>query len=139
MMELPSRPELLTPEQRRELTGPALRTFFRIADAWSLSEAEQAKLLGLSDAAMVRHRQGKGGEAEALEAETLERISYILGIFKRINTLLPSPERADAWMRRPNSAQVFGGRSPIERLSTGTLEDLQAVRRYLDAEVWASP
>lgn len=136
-MELPSPAELLSPEQRRELTGPALRTFFRIADAWSLSEAEQAKILGRVDLAAARH--GKVEGSDVLEAETLERISYILGIFKRINTMLPIPERADAWMRTPSAAQVFVGSSPIERLSMGDLEDFQAVRRYLDAEVWASP
>ena len=32
---------------RKDLSGPALRTFFRIADAWDLKEAEQMKLLGL--------------------------------------------------------------------------------------------
>ena len=32
---------------RKDLTGPALRTFFRIADAWGLKEQEQMRLLGL--------------------------------------------------------------------------------------------
>ena len=33
--------------KRKDLTGPALRTFFRIAEAWGLKEAEQMSLLGL--------------------------------------------------------------------------------------------
>ena len=32
---------------RKDLTGPALRTFFRIAEVWSLKEQEQMRLLGL--------------------------------------------------------------------------------------------
>ena len=32
---------------RKDLTGPALRTFFRIAEAWGLKEQEQMRLLGL--------------------------------------------------------------------------------------------
>lgn len=32
---------------RKELTGPALRTFFNIAEAWDLGEAEQMRILGL--------------------------------------------------------------------------------------------
>ena len=31
---------------RKDLTGPALRTFFRIAEAWGLREQEQMRLLG---------------------------------------------------------------------------------------------
>lgn len=67
--------------------------------------------------------------------DTLERISLLLGIFKGINTLLSSPDRADDWMRRPNNAPIFAGRSALEVLLSGELSDLYSVRRYLDAQV----
>ena len=46
--------------RRRALTGPALRTFFRIASAWHLSEAEQMRLLGLHVVVQVRIKNGPG-------------------------------------------------------------------------------
>ena len=42
------------------------------------------------------------------------RISYVLGIYRALQILLPEPERADAWVRRPNDAVPFGGRSALE-------------------------
>lgn len=122
----------LTSSARRDLTGPALRTFFRIAETWSLSADEQARLLGLSDVRTLQ-RWRRGGVSR-LSRDTLERISYVFGIFKAINMLLPRPERADAWMRAPNSAPLFRGRSALERMTAGNVGDLYAVRQYLDGE-----
>src|SRR3546814_6905405 len=80
----------LTSAARRELTRPALRTFFRIAEIWSLSADEQAMLLGLSDIGTLQ-RWRRGGVSR-LSRDTLERISYVFGIFKSINMILRSEE-----------------------------------------------
>lgn len=69
-----------------------------------------------------------------LSRDTLERISYLLGIYKALQILLPDPHAADAWVRRPNQAPVFGGRSALERMLSGHVADLFVVRRYLDAQ-----
>ena len=116
-----------------DLDGPALRTFAGLAAAWALSEAEQAKLLGLPDASMFE--QWKRSPSPQLPNETIERISYLLGIFKAINTLLPDEDRADQWLRAPNSAPLFAGGSALERMMTGKISDLEQVRRYLDNQL----
>jgi hypothetical protein len=64
----------------------------------------------------------------------LERISYVLGIYKALQILLPDATRADAWVRQPNTATPFGGRSALERMLGGNVGDLYAVREYLDAQ-----
>ena len=64
----------------------------------------------------------------------LERISYVLGIHKALEILFPDPVRADAWVRRPNDAPLFGGRSALERMLGGNVSDLYVVRQYLDAQ-----
>src|SRR3546814_4195398 len=88
---------------------------------WSLSAEEQAMLLGLSDIGALQ-RWRRGGVSR-LSRDTLERISYVFGIFKSINMLLPRPERADAWLRAPNSAPLFRGRSALERMTAGNVGD----------------
>jgi len=70
-----------------------------------------------------------------LRRDTLERISYILGIFKAINILLPIEARADLWLRAANDCPLFGGGSALERMTAGRVSDLFVVRRYLDAEL----
>ena len=116
----------------REAAQALLRTFFNIADAWHLSSRESMTLLGLRSRST--YHLWKSGKAGPLSPDTLERISYVLGIYKALQMLLPSDEAADAWIRKPNAAQLFGGRSALERMLSGNVADLYEVRRYLDAQ-----
>ncbi|WP_422060813.1 antitoxin Xre-like helix-turn-helix domain-containing protein [Sphingopyxis sp.] len=115
---------------RKELTGPALRTFFNIAEAWDLSETEQMKLLGL-DSRSTFHNW-KRGEVAALAKDALERISYVMGIYKGLQILVP--KTADAWIRKPNKAPLFGGKPAIDRMASGNVADLYVVRQYIDGQ-----
>jgi len=108
--------------------GAAKRAFFRIMEAWQVSDPEARVLLGApSRSTFYNYKRGEGG---ALSADTLERISYVLGIYKALQLLFPNPQQADAWMRKPN--QAFGGRSALEHALAGHVVDLADVRRYLD-------
>lgn len=116
----------------QDLSGPALRTFFRIAAAWGLNEAEQMRLLGLESRSTLQ--SWKRGAVKHIGRDALERISYIIGIFGALQVLLPNEEAADAWVRKSNKAPLFGGRSAIDRMASGNVADLFVVREYLDAQ-----
>ncbi len=115
-----------------ELASAGLRAFFRIAEAWRLGVEEQITLLG--SPGRSTYFKWKRDGATALPRDVLERISYILGIYKALQILLPEAGAADAWVRRPNQAAPFGGRSALERMLSGNVSDLYLVRQYLDAE-----
>ena len=117
---------------RKGLSGPALRTFFRIAGLWGLSVEEQMTLLGLT--ARSTFFKWKKDQNAVLPKDTLERISYILGVYKALQILLPDERAADEWVRRPNAALPFGGRSALDRMLSGQVADLFVVRQYLDAQ-----
>jgi hypothetical protein len=119
-------------EHLTDVSGAALRTFFRVAAAWDLSVEEQLTLLGGPSRSTLFAWKKRG--ADRLARDVLERLSYIFGIWKALQILLPDPELADAWVRRPNAALPFGGRSALERMLSGNVSDLYEVRRYLDAE-----
>src|SRR5262249_26109241 len=109
-----------------------VRAFARIAELWHLSIAEQLTLLGLSSRSTY-FKWGKEAQVR-LPRDTLERISYILGIYKALQLLLPDSRAADEWVRRPNEAPLFGGRSALDRMLSGNVADLYLVRQYLDAQ-----
>jgi uncharacterized protein (DUF2384 family) len=109
-----------------------LRAFARIAELWHLSIAEQLTLLGLSSRST--YFKWRKETQVRLPRDTLERISYILGIYKALQLLLPDTRAADEWIRRPNEAAVFGGRSALDRMLSGNVSDLYIVRQYLDAQ-----
>jgi hypothetical protein len=116
----------------RAASGPALRTFFKIAQCWDLNVEEQIKLLGgPTRAAFSKWKQEQDGR---LTPDALERVSYILGVFKAINILLPDEDAADAWIKKPNDAPIFGGASALDRMLSGDVADLLLVRQYLDAQ-----
>ena len=107
----------------------AKRAFFRIAEAWGVNDAEARVLLGApSRSTFYNYKRGEGGP---LSADTIERISYVLGIYKALQLLFPIPQQADGWMRKPNLS--FGGRSALEHALGGKVVDLALVRRTLDA------
>ena len=116
----------------RDLSGPALRAFFRIAEAWRLSATQERALLGNPPAStFFKWKKAQSGN---LSRDVLERISYVLGIYKALQILLPEPERADRWITTPNAAPLFGGGTALERMLAGNVGDLFAVRQYLDAQ-----
>ena len=115
---------------RKDLTGPALRTFFRIAEAWGLKEQEQMRVLGLDSRSTFQ--SWKRGAVSSIPKDALERISYVMGIYKGLQILLP--KTANDWVRKPNKASVFGGRPAIDRMISGNVADLYVVRQYIDAQ-----
>lgn len=106
----------------------AKKAFFRIVGLWQLTNEQAQVLLGSpSRSTFYSWKKGEGGN---LPRDTLERVSYVLGIYKALQILFPHSNQADEWVRKPNDA--FGGRSALDRMTAGNISDLHAVRAYLD-------
>ncbi|MES2356246.1 MAG: MbcA/ParS/Xre antitoxin family protein [Pseudomonadota bacterium] len=115
-----------------QMAAAGLRAFFNIANDWGLNANEQIVLLG--SPARSTYFKWKSSPATAkLSRDTLERLSYILGIYKALQILLPNPQSADDWIKKPNAASLFAGRSALDRMLGGNVSDLVAIRQYLDA------
>lgn len=125
----PSRPPV---DLRSAAAGAAaLRSFWRLAEAWRLGVGEQATLLGVGRTTLYQWKQGKVGP---LDRHVLERLSYLFGIYAALQILLPVPERANDWVHKPNTAPFLGGQSALARMLGGQVADLFVVRQYLDAQ-----
>ncbi len=120
----------LTPNKT---ASAGLRAFFNIAEAWKLSGAQQMSLLGLDNESTL-YKWKKDPDSAKPSKDLIERISYILGIYRDLQTLLPDNASADAWVTNPSSAQLFGGKSPLDRMCHGSIVDLFLVRQYLARE-----
>jgi hypothetical protein len=122
----------IKPRQTRERSRIAagLRAFFNIADRWGLSNDEAMALLGQPGrTTFYSWKRGDVGQV-AHGLDLASRLSYVLGIFKTLETLYQRPELADRWVRQPNDA--FGGQSALERMLAGQMADLAVVRDHLD-------
>lgn len=129
------RPAFQKPAKRRELSGPALRTFTGIAEALDLNEAERLRLIG-SPARSTYYGwldKARRGEAVTLPLDALLRLSLLFGIWKALRIVFTDDETALRWMRSDNSGPLFGGQAPLTLMTNGTQEGLFLLRRHLDA------
>lgn len=102
-------------------TAPGLlKTYLEITRAWGLTATEASTLLGIEGGISVRK----------LNLDQIERIRHTVDIYRLLHALLL--ESADAWIRKPNQASLFGGRTALELLTTGT-DGFRQVRNYLGA------
>lgn len=124
------------PHRRGDASSVALKAALNIAARWQLTDAQLATLLGEVPLPTLRRwkRQLKqaGRVRTELTRDQLDRVSYLLGIYKALHILFPDAGQADGWVKRPNRAPGFDGRSALDVMLQGGMDDLQNVRRHLD-------
>ncbi|MCF3463426.1 hypothetical protein GTY70_05960 [Stenotrophomonas maltophilia] len=117
-------------EQPSDLKGAAVRTFSRIAESWSLGESQQRQMLALSQLP-----QSWDDTENLVDDLVLMRIGHIISIYRALHTIFRNPEQANSWIHRDNAADVFCGAPAIKLMCNGHIEDLEAVRCYLEAQL----
>ena len=118
---------------RGALGRVAAKLFLGVTEEWQLTDAEKLVLAGHESRTTLNQwrRKIEAGEDIRLSRDTLERLSYVAGIYKALQLLFPNPEQWSEWIRRPN--RDFGGQPALERMLGGRVVDLADVRRYLDS------
>ena len=116
--------------ERERLSPSAIKAFFNIMEKWGVRDEDARALLGgMSNGPFYEMKKNPN---RTLDADTLTRLSYLVGIFKALN-ILYSEALADAWIQRPNANRIFGGQTPLAYMIKGGLPAMQVVRRLLDA------
>jgi uncharacterized protein (DUF2384 family) len=127
----PSPPvDLASKGERERLSPAAIKAFLNVMAKWRVRDEDARALLGGISNGQFYDIKKK--PERTLDADTLTRVSYLVGIFKALN-ILYSESLADAWMQRPNTNRIFGGQAPLVYIMKGGLPALQTVRRLLDA------
>lgn len=109
----------------------AWRAVRAIAREWKLSDDELAAVFNAPTESLDEYLKQEPTSLDG--SNSVYRMSYVLGIYAALRRLFPDDERAGRWLRAPNSAPMFAGRSALVFMSSGKLEDLQLVRCYLEA------
>lgn len=120
----------LAPLNSREQITTVVKAIVRTADAWKLSNLEAAALFDVPIATWNRMKAGsyKGN----LDQDKMMRASLLIGIFKGLRLLFNGPLQA-GWPKQPNKGPIFMGSAPIEKMITGGIPSMMAVRRHIDA------
>lgn len=122
------------PANRKRLSAPALRTFLAITDLWGLSEEQRLLVLGYPSRSTYHNwcKQAREHGAFTLDVDVLARISAVLGIHQALGILFPTERLGAEWLRTAHNAVVFGGRPPLDLVTSGSQDGLLSVRRFLD-------
>lgn len=111
----------------------ALNAFFRLVDFWGLDTQQAMTLLGVPSRST--YMSWKAKTPAKLPPDTLERISYLLGVHKALRILFSRDEQSVRnWIKAPNSNPMFEKKSALDRMLSGRVADLYEVRRFLDAQ-----
>lgn len=115
-----------------EISRVAVKLFFGISEEWNLTDEQRCTLAGLGTRTTLHNWRNKlaANKPIKLSKETLERLSYIAGIYKALQILFSDPGQWQTWVKKPN--RDFGGASALDRMLAGRVVDLVDVRRYLD-------
>jgi hypothetical protein len=105
-----------------------LEVFFGLADRWKLSTEDQINLLGSPGRSTFFKWKKDGG---VLPADTRERLSHLLSIWKALRILFTQDDRGEEWVRAKN--RYFDGASALDVMLEG-MSGIIRVRRYLDAQ-----
>lgn len=115
---------------RGRLTGAAVKAVLRLADAWGISNAEGAALLGVSPSTWDRMKAGTW--EGTLSQDQLTRASALIGLFKGLHLLFAN-DLADRWPKLENRAPVFDRLSPVDAMIRGGIPRMLEARQYIDA------
>lgn len=120
-------------KQPQSLLGPGLRTFFNMSSEWALTEEQEDQLLGHPGHATLQ--AWRQGEYQDARASVLNHVSCLLGIYKALHTLFPDSGQANRWIKRQITSPPFNGQSALAVMCSGNLDDLMAVRLFLEGEL----
>ena len=123
-------PDLASRGERERLSGPALKAFFRMMAAWQVRDEDARVLLG--GVSNGPYYEWKRQPDRLLDSDRLQRVSYLLGIYKGLH-ILHNDALADEWVQLPNRHPLFGGGTPLHYMMHGGIPALLQVRRLIDA------
>jgi len=108
----------------------AWKSLAKMIQLFRLNEEEACCLMG--DMPRSTYYKGLKTHEGKLARDQLERISYLLGIYKALRILFTDTEQAMTWIDRPNSLPPFNGVTPRKYMLQGNMVRLAEVRRCLD-------
>lgn len=110
----------------------ALKGFFNICREWDCTLEEMMQMLGgVSRSTLAKYQKLPHVK---LSRDTLERISYILGIYKALMVMYLTAERANRRIRLEISETPFSGTSALDFMVRGSMKHLMEARRHFDAK-----
>lgn len=131
LYKAPKIPDYSSFAERKRLSSPSLRRFFKIMKKWKVGPKDARLLGGITS---QRFKQlSANPEGRILNRDQLLRVTTIIAIDDSLHKLLPR-RQADKWVQTPNRDWRFrSGRTPLSDMVDGGILTLWELCRLLEA------
>lgn len=130
---VPKIPNYSSFAERKRLSGPSLRRFFKIMKKWRVGPKDVRLLLGGITTQRFKQLSARP-ERRILKQDQLLRVTTIIAIDDSLHKFLPR-RQADKWVRTPSQDWRFrGGRTPLSDMLDGGILTLWEFRRQMEEQ-----
>ncbi|WP_160109665.1 antitoxin Xre-like helix-turn-helix domain-containing protein [Pseudomonas izuensis] len=110
-----------------------LRAAVGILEKWAASSEQACHILRISRSTYTRARQRDPDWAVALDADQMQRISFVLNIHATLRLIFDNPQNVYGFPSMANDNEFFNGRTPLEIMAQGDMISLYETFRRIDA------
>jgi hypothetical protein len=104
-----------------------------ILDKWSASSEQACNILRISRSTYTRTKQRAAGWSISLDADQMQRISFVLNIHAALRQIFDNPQNVYGFPSMPNNNDFFNGRAPLEIMAQGDMISLYETYRRIDS------
>jgi hypothetical protein len=109
-----------------------LRAAVGIIEKWAASSEQACRILRISRSTHTRAKQRDPDWSVSLDADQMQRISFVLNIHAALRLVFDNPENVYGFPAMANHNEFFNGRSPLEIMSQGDMISLYETFRRID-------
>lgn len=109
-----------------------LRAAVGVLEKWRASGDQACRILRISRSTYTRARQRDPDWAVALDADQMQRVSFVLNIHAALRLVFDNPENVYGFATMANHNEFFNGRSPLEIMAQGDMISLYETFRRID-------
>ncbi|UVJ46325.1 hypothetical protein NVV94_12790 [Pseudomonas sp. LS1212] len=110
-----------------------LRAAVGILEKWHASNDQACRTLRISRSTYTRAKQRDPDWSVSLDADQMQRISFVLNIHAALRLVFDNPENVYGFPAMANHNEFFNGRAPLEIMSQGDMISLYETFRRIDA------
>lgn len=109
-----------------------LRAAVGILEKWQATSEQACRILRISRSTYTRARQADTAWSVSLDADQMQRISFVLNIHAALRLVFDNPDNVYGFARMPNDNDFFNGRTPLDVMSQGDMISLYETYRRID-------
>ncbi|ANF23790.1 hypothetical protein [Stutzerimonas stutzeri] len=110
-----------------------LRAAVAILEKWQSTTEQACDILRISRSTHARAKLGNSQWSVNLDADQMQRVSFILNIHAALRLVFDNPENVYGFPSMANHNEFFNGRSPLEVMAQGDMVSLYETYRRIDS------